>query len=118
MMRIYNVANGTETAYYSVGYRTREEAMALLRIAIEHDPKAHVVVYERQSEVERLSAEQEQVKRERDAAVRDLRSHAVNGNTCAFCKNNGGCAERQKHLDSVASCWEWRGLCNGNRGGE
>ena len=51
-----------------------------------------------------------QLERERDAAVKDLKMMCVNGNTCAFCKNNRGCAEIQKHLDSVASCWQWRGV--------
>ena len=53
-----------------------------------------------QAENEKLRAELEQVKRERDAAVEYLRGQ------CRYCKNNLVCTSRKgPHFN----CWEWRG---------
>ena len=53
-----------------------------------------------EAENEKLRAELEQVKRERDAAVEYLRGQ------CRYCKNNLVCTSRKgPHFN----CWEWRG---------
>lgn len=59
-----------------------------------------------QAEDEKLRAELEQVKRERDAAVSDLETiMAYNSDTCQFCKN-GQCYVR----GGTKSCLpKWRG---------
>lgn len=69
--------------------------------------------------LKRLSEELEQVKRERDAAVRDLSAH----DHCAICKdydcrmNDSPCREC---LDSKKAweLWQWRGVCAENGGTE
>ena len=75
-----------------------------------------------QAENERLRAELEQVKRERDAIEQDFRAFTkqwweeVNGFPCRFCKfeNSGGCEQKAKHPDDEKPCagrwFEWRGI--------
>lgn len=53
-----------------------------------------------QSENEKLRAELEQVRRERDAAIEDLSGQ------CEYCSRNDECINRKgPHWN----CWEWRG---------
>lgn len=63
--------------------------------------------------IESLSAELEQVKRERDAAVEDLKDRCYTGkamcNYCIFLKNGQFCA---KECDN-GECFEWRGVKEG-----
>lgn len=69
--------------------------------------------------IEQLTAELEQVRRERDAAVRDLSVH----DHCALCKHydcridDSPCREC---LDSKKAwaLWQWRGPCAENGGAE
>lgn len=69
--------------------------------------------------VEQLTAELEQVRRERDAAVRDVSVH----DPCAVCKhcdcgiNDSPCREC---LDGKKPWeeWQWRGVCAENGGAE
>ena len=53
-----------------------------------------------QAENEKLRAEMEQVKRERDTAVEYLRGQ------CRYCKRNLVCTIRK---GPHSNCWEWRG---------
>ena len=53
-----------------------------------------------QAENEKLRAELEQVKRERDEAVEYLRGQ------CRYCKRNLVCTSRK---GPQSNCWEWRG---------
>lgn len=71
-MKVYNVANKDETAFYSSGYGSRYEAEELRKISIQHDPDAHVVEYEVKTELEKVQEELADVKAERDAAVKEL----------------------------------------------
>ena len=67
--------------------------------------------------IEQLTAELEQVKRERDAAVRDVKSLCATnyfiGNYCAYCKYNepdGQCFHNcEPYSDKWG--WHWRGVC-------
>ena len=79
-----------------------------------------------QAENEKLRAELEQVKAERDAEMdaieQDFRAFTkqwweeVNGFPCRFCKfeNSGGCEQKAKHPDDEKPCagrwFEWRGI--------
>lgn len=70
--------------------------------------------------IECLSAELEQVKRERDAAVYDL---SLNAN-CAVCGNYSKCAEWMsarcaEFIDAgnASPFFDWRGVCKENGGG-
>ncbi len=56
-----------------------------------------------------LRAEMEQVKRERDTAVEDLRTTQVFANSFAFCKCSIDCDKRGPGRKSVEGCWEWCG---------
>lgn len=56
-MKVYNVANKDETAFYSSGYASRYEAEELLRISKQHDPDAHVVEYEVKTALEKMDEE-------------------------------------------------------------
>lgn len=69
--------------------------------------------------IERLSAELEQVKRERDAAVKDI------PRACGYCKHFKhdveccdipGCCDNPDcwNISGVNSGWEWRGVCKEN----
>lgn len=64
--------------------------------------------------IESLSAELEQVKRERDAAVEDFTEAMKYSEGCIFCKHlnviddDGGC-DMPKILPGE-SCWQWRGV--------
>ncbi len=68
--------------------------------------------------------ELEQLKRERDAAVRDVKSLCATnyfiGNYCAYCKYNE--PDGQCHHDctpySAGWGWQWRGVCAENGGAE
>lgn len=74
-----------------------------------------------QAENEKLRAELEQVKRERDAIEQDFRAFTkqwweeANGFPCRFCKfeHSGGCEQKAKHPDDEKPCvgrwFEWRG---------
>lgn len=70
--------------------------------------------------IEQLTAELEQVKRERDAAVRDVKSlcatNYFSGDYCEYCKYNE--PDGQCHHDctpySVVWGWQWRGVCAEN----
>ena len=68
--------------------------------------------------IEELTAELEQVKRERDAAVRDLREQ----NACAHCKHYqpGNLAANCEHecmfISGSKTGWQWRGVCEENGG--
>lgn len=53
-----------------------------------------------EAENEKLRAELEQVKRERDEAVEYLRGQ------CRYCKRNLVCTSRK---GPHSNCWEWRG---------
>ena len=114
-MLVFNVANGDGSAYYSVGYETRQEAMELLRTVLKHDPRAHVVVYERQTEEERLRAELEHVKRERDAAVEDLCEFCYD--LCKVCISSDVDVTHEpcKSCGAVIDKgnWQWRGVKEG-----
>lgn len=63
--------------------------------------------------IESISAELEQVKRERDAAVEDFTEAMKHSESCIFCKHlnviddDGGC-DMPKILPGE-SCWQWRG---------
>ena len=65
--------------------------------------------------IERIAAELEQVKRERDAAVKDLEVIKL----CALCRND---ETKDKLPFACTSCgsgksnWRWRGLCKENGG--
>ena len=112
-MKKYAVANGDETAYYSHGYENAENAQMSLEFALNHDPKAHIVEYEvvtLQERYEALKVELEQVKHERDAAVKDLEyAGSENGEFCSICKYSvpGECEIRKFYHNH---CWEWRGV--------
>lgn len=59
--------------------------------------------------IESLSAQLDQVTRERDAAVRDFTEFANSTAICAFCKD----FEFDKPCDKGSSgedCWQWRGV--------
>lgn len=105
-MKRYNVANRDETGYYSSGFDTWHEANDLLSLAKTHDPNAHIVELEVMTEVERLQAELEKVKRDRDAAMNDIAHicHTCNKKRCIGCKQ--------------CSNWVWRGPCAENGGAE
>ena len=62
-----------------------------------------------QAENEQLRTELEQVKRERGAAVADLRQMCVGGNTCAFCIEDRNCGKQGPGRKTVEPCWQWRG---------
>ena len=51
----------------------------------------------------------EKAKRERDAAVGELRQMCVGGNTCAFCRHGRNCGKQGPGRKTVEPCWEWRG---------
>lgn len=86
--------------------------------------RLHAALTEYERENARLKAELETVKRERDAAVRDIWLG------CDTCKHKGAClsddfCEDCEHAESdntpCCSChnlceWEWRGLCKENGG--
>lgn len=85
-------------------------AIEALRADLEQE-RAHRIHAEQHADAflrdcERLNAELEQVKWERDAAVSDLETiMAYNSDTCQFCKN-GQCYVR----DGTKSCLpKWRG---------
>ena len=71
---------------------------------------------------ERLNAQLERVKAERDAIERDFRAFTeqwweeANGFPCRFCKfeKSGGCEQKGKHPDDEKLCagrwFEWRGI--------
>lgn len=72
--------------------------------------------------IERLSAELEKAKRERDAAVNDI------PRACGYCKHFKtdveccdipGCCDNPDcwNISGVNSGWEWRGVCEENSGG-
>lgn len=67
--------------------------------------------------IESMAAELEQVKRERDAAVRDMAVIKF----CAVCRHDDTKDELPLACTSCGSGkqnWRWRGLCKGNGGGE
>lgn len=60
---------------------------------------------------EKLRAELEQVKAERDAAVEDLLDAAIT--PCSYCErnpNNGGTCDIDNDNHEMFSCWKWRGI--------
>ena len=62
------------------------------------------------AENERLRAELEQVKAERDAAIEDVLDAAIT--PCSYCKHNpinGGSCDMDNETHEMYSCWEWRG---------
>lgn len=60
--------------------------------------------------IESLSAELEQVKRERDAAVEDLKyAGSMDGEFCSICKYQPE-AECEKRNCECIDCFEWRGV--------
>lgn len=103
-MKKYNVASGDNSCYYSAGFPTWHEAVELLHYAQTHDPNAHIVEIEFESEVERL-------RRERDFLLGYLtNTHMA---PCDICKHEpethdiNDCA----HVRKVGfPCFEWRGL--------
>ena len=83
----------------------------------QHAIRLHAALTEYERENARLKAELETVKRERDAAVRDI------PRACGYCKHY---AHRKTHechskkpcanISGVNTAWEWRGLCESNGG--
>lgn len=68
-------------------------------------------IAEQARQLKEALAELERVRRERDAAVRDLKIHS----SCVTCKySNGICCKLQDNLCK----WEWRGPCTENGGTE
>lgn len=68
-------------------------------------------------QVAEMAAELERVKRERDAAVRDLRDNAQR--SCYVCKHweNGRCISPNKNECAGFNWWHWRGPFAENTGG-
>ncbi|MEJ8729319.1 hypothetical protein WKS99_09785 [Flintibacter sp. HCN-6482] len=75
-----------------------------------------------QTENEKLRAELEQVKRERDAAIHDMRQFSIdwwesaNGFPCMYCKyqlSDGNCKWKMEHKGEKDGCFarqfKWRG---------
>lgn len=63
-----------------------------------------------QAENEKLRAELEQVKRERDAAIEDVLDAAIT--PCSYCKCNpinGGSCDMDNETHEMYSCWKWSG---------
>ena len=63
-----------------------------------------------QAENEKLRAELEQVKRERDAAIEDVLDAAIP--PCSSCKHNpinGASCDMDNETHEMYSCWEWPG---------
>ena len=63
-----------------------------------------------QAENEKLWAELEQVKRERDAAIEDVLDAATT--PCSYCKRNpinGGGCDMDNETHEMYSCWKWSG---------
>lgn len=85
----------------------------------EYATRLHAALTEYERENARLKAELETVKRERDAAVRDI------PRACGYCKHY---AHRKTHechskkpcanISGVNTAWEWHGLCESNGGAE
>ena len=80
----------------------------------QHATRLHAALTEAERENARLKAELETVKRERDAALVDLKKRR----DCKVCKYY----VRQAFEEPCVSCgfgqrnWEWRGLCAENGG--
>ena len=60
-------------------------------------------------ELGKVQAKLEQVNRERDLVVADLRAMCIGGNTCAFCAHDDDCTKKGPGRKTVELCWEWRG---------
>ena len=74
-----------------------------------------------QRRIDNLMEQLELVKRQRDAAINDLRCNT----RCTACKNNSNiltmgepCKSCRKLPATSADAWEWRGLCKENGGVE
>lgn len=92
----------------------------------EYAVKLHAALTEYERENARLKAELETVKRERDAAVREIPREC---NTCKnfeSCEKDEGCRFCSPTVDEECPCcdciharnWEWSGLCAENGGAE
>lgn len=85
----------------------------------EYATRLHAALTEYERENARLKAELETVKRERDAAIKDI------PRACGYCKHY---AHRKTHechskkpcanISGVNTALEWRGLCEENGGAE
>ena len=61
--------------------------------------------------IESLSAQLEQVTRERDAAVKDLGDVCRMIGVCCCCKNQDGEYDSNDCMDCIHGCnWQWRGV--------
>ena len=86
----------------------------------EYATRLHAALTEAERENARLKAELETVKRERDAAVRDMK-YVVR---CTSCKHreltcvDEPCLTCANTAIGSDDAWEWRGLCAENGGAE
>ena len=62
--------------------------------------------------IERLEAENAALRRERDAAVEDIKY----GHTCLICKHRDACSDNQGPICDAYSAWQWRGAREGSEG--
>ena len=82
----------------------------------QHATRLHAALTEAERENARLKADLENVKRERDAAVKDMTVIKF----CHTCKwDKYSVDESDICYSCVNKCyWEWRGLCEANGGAE